>query len=337
MVPGNEPSYSVALPTGGYLWVEAGTLMGWRASSVKANPLLRADGESFDLGRYSAVHPYFRRHYEHMTESALRAALGAQGHEPALPGDLSRVLETIQAANDPVVCTCTGGVRTGNPTPLGLVVPESLLVDDGTLRVLVGDADAAEAAATLWRLTSLIWDPVRVGRALAAEAVARNCGEAARGWPRAPITEQHVAHIAAQAIRYHGEAVVRSMPAWLLGWVMVAKPVLTAADPPGRTVPAALEAADRIRVARVETQWHASAATRLMINRSSAEINRIDDPASDIWMQAAEGIVDVRGHTVPARPDQSDEPVGGMPLREAVRLAYHCDVRSWFGVIAEHH
>lgn len=336
LVPGTSPTYCVALPGGGYLWVEGGTLVGWRAQSMQGRPLVRADGQYFDPGRYSVVQPYFRRHYERMTESAIRAALSGLGQNSASSADLARIITLIASAKEPVVCTCTGKSRTGEATALGLVVPESLLVDAGVLRVLVGEADAVEAAATLWRLASLIWDPVRVGRALAAEAVARNSGEPARGWPEAPLTEQAVAHIAAQAIRHHGEAVVRTMPAWLLGWVMIAKPVLGSVEPRGRTVTAALETADRVRVARVETQWHSMAAARLLLSRTSAEIRRIDGPNAVDWSRDAEMPVDLRVSAPSSRPDQADEPVSGMPLREAVRLAYHCDVRSWFGVVAEH-
>ena len=331
MVPGRDATYSVALPRGGYLWVESGTLSGWRPRSMAGHPLIRADGQQFDPGRYSAVQPYFRRHYERMTASTLRAALG-QG--PVLPSDAARIMEAVAAASDPVVCDCTGRKPTGSPPPLGLVVPESLLVDTATIRVLVGEADAAEAAATLWRLTSLIWDPIRVGRALAAEAVARNAGESARGWPQAPITEQAVAHIAAQAIRHHGPAVVAALPAWLLGWVMIADPVLATAAPNGRTLAAALDAADRVRVARVETQWHALAAARLLLSRSEAQIRQLDDPGSPIW-GSGEGLVDLRGPSPVTRPDQGDEQVAGIPLRDAARTAYQCDARTWFAVIGE--
>lgn len=337
LVPGRGATYSVALPSGGYLWIADGVLLEWRAQSMPDQTVVRADGQAFDSGRYSAVQPYFRRHYARMTRSSVRAALTALGHEPAVPADVSRVLDVIAGAVDPIVCGCTGRTPTGTPAPLGLVVPESLLVDPGTIRILVGDADAVESAATIWRLSSLIWDPVRVGRALAAESVARTAGESSRGWPQAPITEQTVAHIAAQAIRYHGIPLVLAMPAWLLGWVMVAAPVLGAADPSGKVRAAALEAADRVRVARVETQWHAMAATRLLLSRASRDMRALDDPSAPLWQQASDEVIDLRGTADPTRPDATDEPVCGMPLREAVRRAFHCDVRTWFGVIAEHH
>ncbi len=334
LVPGPNSTYCVALPVGGYLWVESGRLLGWRAQNMPGRPLLRADGQGFDPGRYSAVRPYFRRHYQGMTESAIRAALAGAGRDPVQPGDLSRIVAFIANAGQPVVCGCSGGVRTGSPAVLGLVVPESLLADAATLRVLVGESEPAEASATLWRLSALVWDPVQVGRAMAAEVVARNAGESARGWPQAPITEQAVAHIAAQAIRHNGAAVVRAMPAWLLGWVMVAKEVLGSADANPQTVGAALDAADRVRVARVETQWHAMSAARMLLNRTRADLHRLDDPRDQVWSGDPDP-VDLRATSAP-RPDQSDEPVAGVTLREAVRLAYHCDVRTWFGVIAEH-
>jgi hypothetical protein len=335
LVPGRDPRYQIALPSGGYLAIEDGLLTGWRAQSTGAAPVLRADGQVFEPGRYSAVQPYFRRHYERMTRSAVRAALTALGHEPSAPAEVAQVLAAIAAATDPVVCGCTGRTRTAPEAPLGLVVPESLLVDIGTLRILVGEAGAVEAAATLWRLSGMVWDPVRVGRALAAESVARTAGESARGWPEAPITEQTVAHIAAQAIRYHGAQLVLAMPAWLLGWVMVARPVLAAADPQGKLIAAALDVADRVRVARVETQWHAMAAARLLLSRASRDMHVLDDPNAALWQSARSGVIDLRSGSDALRPDGTEEPVSGIPLREAVRRAFHCDVRTWFGVIAE--
>lgn len=334
MVPGIEASYNVALPAGGYLAVEDGILTGWRAQRSRKAPLVRADGQHFEPGRYSVVQPYLHRHYARMSRSAVRAALSFTGQPEITDQEVAQVLQAIASATDPVLCDCSGGTPTSDASPCGLVIPESLLVDSGTLRVLVGEADAVESAATLWRLSGLIWDPVRVGRAMAAESVARNAGEPARGWPQAPITEQAIAHIAAQAIRFHGTPVVRAMPAWLLGWVMVAKPVLAAAEPHPLTASAALEVADRVRVARVETQWHAMAATRLFLSRSSSALNQLDDPGSVLWTGAG-AEVDLRQQNL-TRPDASDEDICGMPLREAVRVAYHCDVRSWFGVVAEH-
>ncbi len=336
MSPGTQASYSVALPSGGYLWIEGGVLTGWRGRSMPERVLVRADGQEFDPGRYSAIQPYFRRHYARMSRSAARAALQRVGATPVGESDIDAVVRTIAEADEPVVCGCTGRTPTGTPAPLGLVIPESLLLDEGTLRVLLGEADAVAAAATIWRLSALIWDPVRVGRALAAESVARHAGESARGWPEAPITEQTVAHIAAQAIRYHGPAVVAAMPAWLLGWVMVAAPVLATADAHARSPSAALEVADRVRVARVETQWHAMAAARLLLHRTSSEIQSLDDPSAAIWRGAAGGAIDLRGSSAADRPDATTEGVRGIPLREAVRRAYHCDVRTWFGVVAEH-
>ena len=337
LVPGPDATYSVALPAGGYLWVESDHLIGWRAQSMPGRPLVRADGQCFEPGRYSAVHPYFQRHYERMTESSIRASVAGSGHEPIQPYDVSRVMAVIAGAGDPVVCTCTGMARTGpqHGLGLGLVVPETLLVDSGTLRVLVGESDDAEASSTLWRLSAMVWDPVRVGRAQAAEAAARNSGEHARGWPQAPITEQAVAHIAAQAIRHNGAALVQSMPAWLLGWVMVARPVLAAIEPKSEVVAAALDSADRVRVARVETQWQAMSAARTMLNRSTAQLHRLDD-LDEVMRPGGAASVDLRAQSLDLRPDQTDEPTGGLGLREAVRLAYHCNVRSWFGVVAEH-
>lgn len=333
LAPGHRSSYCVALPAGGYLLIEDGVLSGWRARAVRQLPLVRADGQEFDPGRHSVVHPYFRRQYARMTPSAISAALTSAGHDAASPEQVAEVLAMTRRNEDPVVCGCRGGTRTTAPAPLSLVIPESLLVDAPTLRVLLGEAGAAEAAATLWRLSASIWEPERIGCALAAEAAARNCGEPARGWPESPITEQAVAHVAAQAVRFHGADVVPAIPAWLLGWVMIAAPVLAAGRTPGGVVAAALDAADRVRVARVEAQWHAMASARVLLSRASSMLHRTDDPIG-IVVDAEQPPIDLR-RFVPANGDDPPEQVLGLPLREAVRLTYRSDVRTWFGIVAE--
>jgi len=333
MAPGTAADYSVALPHGGYLWVEAGVLSGWQARTMPDAPLIRADGQIFDPGRYSAMHPYFRRHYDRVTASVLRSSLGVREDKQ---GEAAQVLRAITESRDPVLCGCEGAAPTSPPGSFGLVMPEALLVDSGTLRVLLGEADSAEASATLWRLNSRIWDPARAGRALAAEAVARSSGESARGWPEAPTTEQAVAHVAAQAIRFHGAALVAAMPAWLLGWVMVAGPVLATVGGRDGDVAQALDASDRVRIARVETQLHAMAAARLMLSRSSTQLEHLADP-TDLAQRGptAAAPVDVTEAAMTRRPDQASEQVGGLALRDAVRLAYQHDARSWFALLGQ--
>jgi hypothetical protein len=333
LVPGRHPSYRIALPAGGYLIVEDGVLVGWSGRHDPTAPIVRADGQQFDIRRHSKAEPYFRDHYQQMKASDVRAALAERGPTALGGREVAGVLGAISAATDPVVCGCTGRTPTAQPPPLTLVVPEPLLLDAGTLRVLVGEADAVESVATLWRLSGAIWDPARVGRARAAEADARNSGESARGWPLAPVTEQAVAQIAAQAVRHHGAALVHAMPAWLLGWVMIAGPVLSAGQRADAGCAAALDAADRVRVARVETQWQAAAAARALLHRSSSELQQIDDPESVVWSEGRRE-VDLRQPNQ-SRPDRSDEQVAGMTLRDAAELAYRCDVRTWLSVLAE--
>jgi hypothetical protein len=333
LAPGQRPTYSVALPCGGYLWVEDGVLAGWQARSMPGRLLLRADGEHFDPGRYSAVRPYFRRHYRSMTETSIRAALAEAGHAVTGQHQVSEVVAGILSAQDPTVCECSGSPASPTGMSMAWSVPAELLAQTAVERVLHGRAGAAEACGTLWRLTQQIWDPLRVGRAMAAEGSARQAGEASSGWPRSPVTEQAVAHIAAQAVRYHGTEAVRLMPAWLLGWVMVARPVLDSFGRPERHIVRALEVADRVRLARVETQWHAMAAARLLLTRSAALLDQLDDPGAAVWHTLADGGVDLRADAE-LRPDHRMDPVAGMPLRFAVERAYRCDVRSWLDALS---
>jgi hypothetical protein len=334
LAPGRTPSYSVALPCGGYLWVQDGVLRGWQARAMANQQVLRADGERFEAGRYSAVRPYFRRHYRSMTESAIRAALAEAGHAPVGQQQVSEVVTGILGAEDPTVCGCSGSTPTSAAMPMAWAVPSELLAQTGVERVLFGSGDAAEAAETLWRLADDLWDPLRVGRAMAAETAAKQAGEPADTWLRTPLTEQVVAHVAAQAVRYHGHEVVRLMPAWLLGWVMVARPVLDGFGTTERQIVRALEVADRVRLARVETQWHAMAAARLLLTRSATELDELDDPAAGVWVTLTDGGVDLRADS-DLRPDHRMDAVGGMPLRFAVDRAYRCDVRSWLAALSD--
>ena len=336
LVPSADATYAVALPSGGYLWIEGGSLTRWQARAKPRVPLLRADGEVFEPARYSTVRPYFRRQYGRMTVPTIRTALTSAGLGPVTDELLNQIVGGIAAATDPVVCGCGGQSPTAPAEPTGWTIPDSLLQDPATLQVLVGEGDATQAAAVLWRLSERIWDPVRVGRANAALAALDGAEVLAAGAPvppEEPITEHTVAQIASQAVRWHGAAVVRTMPAWLLGWVMVARPVLLlSAGQDDRAVAEGLDWADRVRVARVETQWHATASARLLISRSSQRLADLDDPDSGIWEHlAAPDSLDLRSHA-PTRPDLSTDPIGRFATRELVQRAYRCDVRSWFGL-----
>ena len=336
LVPDAEATYSVAIPAGGYLWIEDGVLTRWQARAKPRAPLLRADGEAFEPARYSTVNPYFRRQYGRMTVPTIRTALTSAGLGPATDELLNQIVVGIAAASEPVVCDCSGDAPTAPAEPTGWTIPERLLQDPATLQVLVGEGDATHAGTVLWRLSEQIWDPVRVGRANAALAALDGVEDlAGRGSQThdEPITEHTVAQIASQAVRWHGAAVVRTMPAWLLGWVMVAKPVLVAAaGQDDRVIAEGLDWADRVRVARVETQWHATASARLLISRSTQRLADLDDPDSGLWEHlAAPDSVDLRAQ-VPTRPDLSSERIGRFATRELVQRAYRCDVRSWLGL-----
>lgn len=333
LVPGPAPTYSVALPRGGYLWIENGVLTQWHESAQPWHPMVRADGEVFEPGRYSTSKPYFTRHYRRMTIPNIEEALGSRNS-----ADLSQVVRGIAEARDPIVCDCTGLTPTSSVPRTGWAIPDSLLSDAATLRVLVGQSDPAESVATLWRLSDEIWDPAQVGRAMAADAVARQAGERATEFPQSPVTEAAVAQVAAQALRWHGQAVIRTMPAWLLGWIKVARPLLLDQHRTDQVIRAALELADRVRLARVETQWHAMAAARLLISRSAAHLVAMDDTtdANTVWdLLAMSTTVDLRDSKSGDRPDTATELVAGYPLRDLVQRAYQCDTRSWVGLVAD--
>lgn len=333
LVPGRTPTYSIALPAGGFLWVEDGVLTKWHESALPDWPMVRADGEVFEPNRYSTSNPYFTRHYRRMTIPSIETALASGSTE-----DLSQVVRGIAEAGEPVLCDCTGQTPTSPAPTTGWAIPDSLLSDAATLRVLVGQSGPEESVATLWRLSDEIWDPAQVGRAMAADAVARQAGERATEFPQSPVTETAVAQVAAQALRWHGQAVIRTMPAWLLGWIMVARPLLIDQQRSDQVVSTALELADRVRLARVETQWHAMAAARLLISRSAAHLVAMDNSvdSASVWdLLAMSQTVDLRDLNAGERPDAASELVSGYPLRDLVQRAYRCDTRSWVGLAAQ--
>ncbi len=335
LVPGRRPSYAVALPVGGYALVVDGVLIGWRRTPPTTGPVLRADGELFD----PQERPYFRRDYRRMTPDSVAAALTAAGGA-GTSAEISAVLSAVAASRSPRLCSCDRSDGTDGPPSVqgqpGWRLPADLVSDATTLRVLAGETDADQAAALLWQLSRRVWDPVRAGRALAAHTTAQRGGDPVADSPGAPITEDIVAQVAAQAVRWHGVHVVRRMPAWLIGWVMVAAPVLADLRPDGGPVDEALLAADRVRLVRVEVQWQAMAAARALIARAATALAELDDPDALVWraLEADHTMVDVR------HSPESDEAFEGylnenLSLREAVRRAYRCDARSWVGLFTE--
>ena len=59
----------------------------------------------------------------------------------------------------------------------------------------------------------------------AAEVAARRAADSVAGWPDGPLTEESVALVAAQALRWHGERIIGRLPFWVMGWIFVASPV----------------------------------------------------------------------------------------------------------------
>ena len=326
--PGSTPDYDVAVTPGGYLSIRSGVLTGWRSQPDPDVTVIRADGEVFDHTEHGPAHPYFIDDYRQMTDSDIVAALRRAGAGEVTAEDVTAVVRAVLSSRDPAVCSCAGDVPAPPSGQTGAwVVPPELLADAAVLKVLGGEASADEATATLWRLSDSVADPSTVGQAMAAESASRMAGERPSDWPSAPISESVVAQVAAQAVRWHGRDVVRRMPAWLLGWVMVAQPVL--ADVVGSVdqLTRALTVADKVRVSRVDAQWSSMAATRRLLARASRSLEFVQDVA-DLGRHTEQGLaVDLRG----AGRRYAVEMVAGIPLTECVRRAYRSDVRTWAG------
>lgn len=334
LVPANA-DYAVALPAGGFLLVDAGRLVGWSPQPVDRRPLVRADGEHFDPADYGPSAPYTQAHYLALSavsaQDALRRSRSGLEDLPVRSIEVEEILQRIAVASNPVVCGCVGQTPTSAPTSPPWQFPRDLLGDPQVLRVLTGIASRDETVALLWKLTAQIWDPARVGRAMAAESVARAGQEASTDWPSAPMTEQIVAQVAAQGLRHHGVGVVRRMPAWLLGWVMIAEPVLAEVAGNEHVRADALLVADQVRLSRVDTQWHAMTAARALLEAVGPALDGLDDPTTHAWhtLKVSETLVDIRHSASVARPDQVNRKVAGTTVRDAVRMAYRSDVRSW--------
>lgn len=276
LAPGARPSYDVAMPAGGYLQVRSGILRGWRPDP--SDPLvLRADGEAFDAAQYGGDHPYFLRQYLNMTDADCASALAsASARRPSVDSsdpphseasDVIRALRgRIGASRPPVVCGCDtpGGADSVWPGSRATNTPTALLRNGGAMAVLAGIGSADDAADTVWSLTASLADPTQAGTVRAVEAAARRSCVPMSGWPDAPLTEEAVALVAAQAVRWHGLPALKRLPFWTLGWIFLAQPLLDRlfADLSPESRPALrqtlLENADAIRLQRTQRMWLAT-------------------------------------------------------------------------------
>lgn len=351
-----DPSadYSVAMPAGGYLQVEAGVVATWR-DTPGPGPLIRADGESFSPDDYTAERPYFTWQYQSMAlNDCRRGILGVQHRSlrglssPAetsanQPGDprsdveesARALLQLIAEAEPTVVCDCDSSRPTPNreiwPHRGGSVVPSALLQHASAMATMAGAGNPDDAIDVVWRLTSELADPAQVGLVQAAEAAARRIESSVAGMPDAPLTEEAVALVAAQAVRWHGATVVPRLPFWTLGWIFLASPLLeelqTGLHHP-QQLRWALDQADRVRVERARRVWQSAheAAAGL------AELAAFVDSDSELRPSDVAGVVDLRAAIESPTKKPPRQPQVPMQRTSGEHRAYSQDIKT---VLAE--
>lgn len=299
LAPSSEPDYDVAMPSGVFLRVRHGVLMGWR-DEPSTDLVVRADGERFEPHEYGPGNPYRLRDYQQMTQEDCRNALASVRRRRL--GDPSRtsrgaddtvlaeaIAEWVRLSRMPDRCPiCSVSAEPFVRGSRGLNVPGVLLRHGGAVATLAGTADEETAADVIWSLSRDMVDPARAGLVRAAEAAAKRSADTLSGWPDAPLTEDAVALVAAQALRWHGERIAARLPFWTLGWIFVARPILDRLLPDASSVVrdrmrrSLLERADRIRVDRVMRAWAAANdATQALqefstIATSTADLTPVD-------------------------------------------------------------
>ena len=278
LVPGRFPDYDVAMPSGGYLRIRAGVLQDWNDERAPVD-LIRADGDAYLAEAYGPSSPYLVEHYQAMTEDDRLNALatlrrrrvsvdGRAGGElddgrpsPQRTYESRAIAQWVETSRAPSLCECLVA-DIGNATKRTVrsrQLPTSLLSHE-VIPTVVGSGTAEQASEVVLRLSTLLAGPERTGLVHAAEAEARRCAESVTGWPDQPITEEAVAMVAAQALRWHGLEVAPHLPFWTLGWIFVSSPVLDellGGDSLTRRKLRrdVLDRADQLRMRRVAHTW----------------------------------------------------------------------------------
>ena len=283
LVPRHDADYDVVMPAGGSLNIRGGVLRGWAESDTGVRQV-RADGEEYLSGVYGPARPYLVAHYRAMSRDDQLNALAAVRRrrlsvdgQPQPEGDDSptppvrlqqaeAIGEWVSSSRSPRTCTC----RVDEPRGSGATskhnrgVPGALLAQGGAIATMVGQASPEEACEVVWRLTRALTHPTQAGLMHAAEVAARRAAEQVSGWPDGPLTEDAVALVAAQALRWHGMSVAPRLPFWTLGWIFVARPIMDQLLPDPTHVGrerlrrAVLDRADRTRMQRVTHAWTAA-------------------------------------------------------------------------------
>lgn len=315
LVPDHYPDYDVAMPSGGFLQVRSGVLADW-ADNPATSRVLRADGETFSPQEYGPGHPYWLHDYRAMTPEDQRNALAGVRHsrdstrsDDTVAGAelLSAITDRVRSAQMPHACSC----ENDGPSPArGMDIPGAVLRHSGAVATLTGTGDPATAAEVVWSLTRELADPDRAGLVRAAEAAARRSADTMAGWPDGPLTEEAVALVAAQALRWHGGRVVGDLPFWVIGWIFIAQPVFESLLPDrsatenARLRRAILRHADEVRVDRVARTWEATHRADRML-RAVADLADSPEP-----MTPAEAVIDLRttAEPRPVVPQPRDSP-----------------------------
>lgn len=300
LVPDPDADYDVAMPSGGYLHVRDGRIDSWD-DLRSAAPVLRADGEVFRAERYGPSYPYWLADYQAMTQDdRLNALAGVRRRRDVASADTAvqadgladAVAAWVAAAALPDDCSCHP-TTPGRPAR-GMDVPGALLRHGGAVATLTGMGDADHAADVVWSLTHALADPEQAGLVRAAEVAARRSADSVAGWPDGPLTEEAVALVAAQALRWHGDRIVGRLPFWVMGWIFIASPVFEQLLPQApsternRLRREVLRRADLVRVDRVTQTWAAAHQAGQMLQRYSA---LVDSPTT---ITAENAVIDLR-------------------------------------------
>lgn len=311
LAPDPAPDYDVAMPLGGFARVRNGVLLGWD-DEPSAELVIRADGEQYLSHEYGPSNPYFLEQYRDMTrEDRLNALASVRRRRVAAPPTrepdpqqdalADAIAAWVAVARMPDSCPhCSVTAEPFRRGAKGLNVPGVLLRHGGAVATLTGTADADTSADVVWSLSRAMADPSQAGLVRAAEAAARRSADSVSDWPDGPLTEDAVALVAAQALRWHGERVAPQLPFWTLGWIFVARPILD------RLLPAVpevtrdrmrrilLERADRIRVDRVMRTWAAANDASQVLER----FRQIAESADELTPLGA--VIDLRDATAGA-------------------------------------
>ena len=298
LATGPDPTYSVAMPLGGYLNIDSGVLTAW-TQRPHARPILRADGEVFDAEAFGIANPYFLAQYRELSHAQCRRNIAvarrqrlataqlesASSTSPVDPRDeadsaAEAAMELIAAARAPQVCSCRTDEKTAVGPLKSQAVPSALLQRPAALTIMAGVGSPDDAIDVVWRLTAELADATTAALVRAAEDLAREASGNLATLPVGPLTEESVAMVAAQALRWHGYEVLERLPSWTLGWIFVAAPLLQRLrSKVGTSLEATQEQADVCRIERANHMFRVRSAAKAALHATSQWAS---DPVVDL-------------------------------------------------------